>query len=339
MILYFQTPYQILNYLSWAHAFVVVYDITSRTSFIHARQLLHILHSCLHTNPHLSNNFSPQLCSCKTSDYAAHSKMPHRCARNVPTCATSHKTMNTDCAFSTGTEIFRSMLPITNVASRSAQSLHNLNPINHDAYSCYEADSPPTGRGYFLKSSLPVSSHGGPGAATRVCHHRGHRLVASHLPCYSFQCSTSGDRHHSPCQCHNLHTTVPYNTTLENYDSKYAKSSFISSHVYYDSKDILVPEHPRFDYSHGTTWSPDEVGRAPLGYQSNLDSSDEIQKCECIHEGYTNGPSLHHSYNRLLPAFGNQDCNAPTESCSPASPLRRHTTLLLGNKRDLEHIR
>ncbi|KAK8391279.1 hypothetical protein O3P69_017131 [Scylla paramamosain] len=51
---------------------------------------------------------------------------------------------------------------------------------------------------------------------------------------------------------------------------------------------------------------------------------------------------LHHSYNKLLPghaAFGYQDCLPSRASCSSTVPLRRHTTLLLGNKRDLEHIR
>nr|XP_053643182.1 GATA zinc finger domain-containing protein 14-like [Cherax quadricarinatus] len=40
-----QTPHQILRHLAWADAFIVVYDVTSRTSFVHARQLLHILHT------------------------------------------------------------------------------------------------------------------------------------------------------------------------------------------------------------------------------------------------------------------------------------------------------
>nr|XP_045604812.1 putative uncharacterized protein DDB_G0282133 [Procambarus clarkii] len=43
-----QTPHQILRHLAWADAFIVVYDVTSRTSFIHAKQLLRTLHTHSH---------------------------------------------------------------------------------------------------------------------------------------------------------------------------------------------------------------------------------------------------------------------------------------------------
>lgn len=344
-----QTPFQILNHLSWAHAFVVVYDITSRTSFIHARQLLHILHSCLHTHPHLSTYFSPQICSYKNSDFAAHSNLSNECARNVPACTNSGAIMNGDCVFTAGKELSQHMLPVISVPSRPPQSHHNLAQTNHGVYTCYDADPPPSGQGYFLHASLPVSSHG---RREPVSGHRGHRQVASRLhraanQSYGLPCSAGNDRRlkHCHCQkqchCHKLPTTLPYGTTLDNYDSCHKESSFIPSH-YYDSTDILVPDHSSFDYSRGTSWSSDKVQRTPLSYQRNFESCEERQISECTYEKYTNGPHLHHSYNRLLPgptAFHHRDCLPPRESCSPTSPLRRHTTLLLGNKRDLEHIR
>ncbi|XP_071530152.1 uncharacterized protein [Panulirus ornatus] len=53
-----QAPHQILRHLPWADAFIVVYDVTNRTSFIHARQLLHVLHSHTHSlaNAHTANS-------------------------------------------------------------------------------------------------------------------------------------------------------------------------------------------------------------------------------------------------------------------------------------------
>ncbi|XP_063867372.1 uncharacterized protein LOC135104192 [Scylla paramamosain] len=325
-----QTPYQILNHLSWAHAFVVVYDITSRTSFIHARQLLHILHSCFHTNPSFNTNFSPQSSSYKTSDCTAHTNISHEI--KIPACTKNDRTTNGDCVFNG-----QPILPITSVGSRHPQSLHSLTSTNHHTHQCYQADPSPTGQGYLFQSSLPVSSQGRREPASRVHH--------ATTPYYGFSRSTSDDTpfSHCRCHCHSLHTKLPCGTTLDNYDSNYNKNSFIASHVYYDSIDTLVPDHPRYDYNKGKTWSPtDKVRRIPLGYHSNFDLCDEGQKSQSIYERSTNGCRLHHSYNKLLPghaAFGYQDCLPSRASCSSTVPLRRHTTLLLGNKRDLEHIR
>ncbi|XP_045128054.1 uncharacterized protein LOC123514298 [Portunus trituberculatus] len=337
-----QTPYQILNHLSWAHAFVVVYDITSRTSFIHARQLLHILHSRFHTNPSFSKNLPPQPSSYKTSDCATHTNISHEII--VPACSRNDRTTNGDCVLSE-----QPMLPITSVASRPPQPPHSLTSTNHHAHQCYQADPSPTGQRYSIQSSLPISSHGRQEPATLISYQYqrpdANRLRHATTPYYGFSRSTTGDTPliHCRCHCHNLHTKLPCGTTLDNYDSKYSKSSFIPSHVYYDSIDTLVEDHPRYNYNRGTRWSPtDKVRRIPLGYHTSFDLCDEGQKPECYFERSTSGCNLHHSCNRHLPehaASRYQECLPSKGGCSSTGPLQRHTTLLLGNKRDLEHIR
>ena len=323
---------------------MVVYDITSRSSFIHARQLLHILHSRFHTNPSFSNNLSPQSSSYKSSGCGATHTVSHEI--KVPACTRNDRTTNGDGVFSE-----QPMLPTTSVASRPPQPLHSLTSTNQHVHQCYQADPSPTGQCYSLQSSLPISSKGRQEPATLICHQY-QRPDVSHLrhtttPYYGFSRSTSGDTPlgycHCHCPCHSLNTKLPYDTTLDNYDSKYNKSSFIPSHVYYDSIDALVPDHPRCDYNKDKSWSStDKVRRIPLGYHTNFGLCDEGQKSECHYERSTSGCNLHHSCNKLLPghaAFRYQDCLPSIRSCASSGPLQRHTTLLLGNKRDLEHIR
>ncbi|XP_050734258.1 uncharacterized protein LOC127007387 isoform X2 [Eriocheir sinensis] len=331
-----QTPHQILSHLSWAHAFVVVYDVTSRTSFTHAKKLLHIIHSCSHTPLHLPFSFSSNACSCRASNIPLRWDMLHGRPRNVSVCTNSEETVNG--YEDADTETTSPSLYFIRGASRTPHSHNQPQIANHQVYTCYDVEPPPNGYSSFTSSSLPVSTTGGRDHVGDGWHRTRrpttggpHQAVS---PAYD---SPRGSNRH--CPCHGHHNTLRSSTTPNNCVNNYNKATIFPSHVYCDSP---VTDHASYDDGGGKKWSLSEtVRRTPLHDGRSFEPCDGRQKYECIYERYTKGSSLHHSCNQLLPdhATLNHQNGVPARGCTPTSPQRRHTTLLLGNKRDLEHIR
>lgn len=344
--LFFQTPHQILSHLSWAHAFVVVYDVTSRTSFTHAKKLLHIIHSCSHTPLHLPFSFSSKACPCRANDIPLRWDIFHERTRNESVCLNSDETVNDNEDLSANAETSTPSLYFVRGASRTRHPVHRQPQIvNHNVYTCYEVEPRPTAHGRFTSSSIPVPASGRRGhvrdewrRTRRPDAGVPHRAVS---PCYDSPHSTSDVKHLQHCPCYSHHTTLRSSTTTNNGINNY-KATLFPSYGFCDSaENVPVTDHVLCDNCEDKNWSLSETAqRTPLHTGRSFETCDERQKYKCIYERYTKSSS--HSCDQLLPdhaTLGHHNGMAVRGGCVPPSTQRKHTTLLLGNKRDLEHIR
>lgn len=302
----FQTPHQILSHLSWAHAFVVVYDVTSRTSFTHAKKLLHIIHSCSHTPLHPLRVSSK--CPCLASDLLPWDMFHGR--SNASVCR-NDEAMN-------GYGLGADARPQLYFSSARTHAVHSNTNYTH-AYSCQGAEPTPSSQGHFIPP-LPVSTHEKRGHASNEWRPLNPAAPNSHRtrPC----CDSSPKCNKHPHQCPCCNTRRPTTNACVSYDGR-----IFPSHAFCDSSDNTVTDLASCENCDRNEWSVSEtVQRTPQRHVRNYDS------CEGQDYGYERygiRSGVHHvSDHTTLPP-----------DCVPASPQRRHTTLLLGNKRDLEHIR
>lgn len=319
---------------------MVVYDVTSRTSFTHAKKLLHIIHSCSHTNLHLPFSFSSEACSCRVREFPLRWDMSHRRAENVSILPKSDETVKDYEDFSVDTESSRLSLYLANRASQTAHSEHNQRQIaNHQVYTCYEAEPQPSDPCDFI-------SHGGRNPVGEEWY-RSRRMAGggphySACPCHNSPSGTNSNRHLQHCPSYGHYATLQSGATTNHCLSNYYKGTVFPSHITCDSADnIPVTKRLGCDNGEGKKWSLSETVRR-MENGRNFEPCDDRQKCGCLYERYPTGASLRPSCGQVLTdhnTLDHLDCFPPRGGCVTTSPQRKHTTLLLGNKRDLEHIR